>query len=270
MQKRPSIKALILESHRFAWGNRDWAFYYLVPLIIPILVFSALSQLGSYFYDILGVFELGAMYLYACFALSWHRAFLMGPRSGHRVSPLHLKPGEGKFILAVSALGVAPILLALVLFIPFALAGGIGGEAGLLIGALFAVPVLIYGGIKIARCFFILPAKSMNVAISLKEADRISRGLLLPFLVTSMMFVTLFLIVTGIPAGLIMLQEILAAIHAESDDIESTVAEMFSFRTSLMMFIFVTLPSIPLWLYTIALNVGILSRLYQWAVQERG
>jgi hypothetical protein len=43
MQKKPSIKALILESHKFIWENRDWALFYFMPLAIPVLVLATLS-----------------------------------------------------------------------------------------------------------------------------------------------------------------------------------------------------------------------------------
>lgn len=281
MQKRPSIKALIAESHRFVWENRDWALAYSMPLIIPIVIFSALSQLAGYYYELFGVFELGVVYLYACFALSWHRAFLIAPRSEYTVSPFHLKQGEGKFLLTVCALGLGPILVILCAAIPVLLGKIIGGEVGILIGTLFVIPILIYGSIKLARCFFVLPARSMNVAMSLNEAHQISRGLLMPFLVSSTMLVILFCAVTFLPTAVIMAQDFLdyyaymesledLSAQPTAEEVNSVVEGLYSFQITLMLFVFVTLPSIPLWIYTIALNVGILSRLYQWAVQERG
>lgn len=257
MQKRPSIKALILESHRFVWENRDWAIYYFQPLLIPVVVLTLLSGIGGHYSNAFKISELVTIYFSACFILSWHRAFLMGPRAEHKVSPFALNPGEGKFIASVYLLGLAPFLLIVFAFILVLLGKAVAGGPGVLITGILGVPFIIYGLIRISRWFFIFPAKSMNTDITLKEASNISKGVLMPFLLAA------FLIGFGVTLAIVVPAGLAGAIMGVFIDPKSLA---FAVLASVL----IALPSVAVGYYIMALNVGILSRLYQWAVQERG
>lgn len=231
--------------------------YYFKPLLIPVVVLTLLSGIGGYYSNAFKLCEVLTVYFSACFILSWHRAFLMGPRTEHEVSPFALKSGEGKFIASVYALGLAPLALMLLAFLLVLVGKAIGGGPRVLIAGVISIPLIIYGIIKISRWFFIFPAKSMNVDITLGEASRISKGILLPFFLAVFLVSFVVMLAIVIPAGI-------------AGAVIGSFLDPRSLAFNVVASVCIALPSVAVGYYIMALNVGILSRLYQWAVQERG
>lgn len=261
MKSKPSIKSLIVESHKFAMENAALAIHFAMPLLIPLVALILLINIGGYFWDGFGLLNLAAFYFWGCFVLAWHRSFLLTPRSEHIVNPYALKPGEGKFIASIFGLWLAPIVVGFVGGLIMGLGTGIAKTAAMPFIALLAI--LIGGGLFIAgmlvvlRWFFILPARSVNAPVSLKEAKQISRGLLWRFIAAgSLVFLGIFLALFPV----LFTMYLMLGRFVGVDSLAFAIGET----------ILLHIPSIPVTFYILAMNVGILSRLYQWAVQERG
>ncbi len=257
MQK-PRIGALFSDSKAFVIENKSYAMDYLRPLLPGIIVCEAISQIGGSHFKWLALLAIVTAYLYACFALAWHRAVLLGPKAEHAVNPFALKKGEGRFILAFFGISMIPALFALVAAIPLAISTSMHASFLTAIFACLLIAGVIYAVIISLRYVFILPARSVNVNIPLSEAKQISRGLILTLLSAGMLwfflagvaialwtFVTAFIIhgIIGLPPG--------------------------SMAGATAMFIFSGLPAIFVNVAIMAMNVTILSRLYQWSVQNR-
>ena len=131
-----------------------------------------------------------------------------------------------------------------------------GGAGGILVG-IAAFCLCIYLLILYMRLFFMLPAKSLGIKMSFKEAIAASRGLLLRWVGAGLIF--------GIVAGLPYLIYIF---------VMSFLVLGMTAQTSLMesvgLYVLVAVPAIFSGLLSAAYNAVILSRLYQWGVQGRG
>lgn len=266
MKKRPSIRTLIVEAHKFAMRNTDMALHYMRPLIIPIALMSALSTIGAHFSDWFFIAALVNIYFYGCFALAWHRAFLLGPKAGHRVSPFRLNPGDRKFIATLYCAALVPILiLALVPTAGFIIGAMINTSTGGYVGILITLPIALYGSIKTTRWFFALPARSVNANVSFKEASRVSKGLIAPFIIACTITTTVIYSIVCIPDFFVMMSQMIAAFETGNFEIKEP-----ELSDEILRFLLLEIPAIGLTFYVTTLNVGILSRLYQWAVQERG
>ena len=108
MKSKPSIKSLIVESHKFAMENAALAIHFAMPLLIPLVALILLINIGGYFWDGFGLLNLATFYFWGCFVLAWHRSFLLTPRSEHIVNPYAIKPVEGKFIASIFCFWLAP------------------------------------------------------------------------------------------------------------------------------------------------------------------
>lgn len=257
MQNKPSVKSLIIQSHKFVMANTDLIRQFAMPLFVPLAILTIISNVGGYYSEWATAVEFISIYFIACFTLAWHRAFLLGPKLEYAVNPAALKPGEGKFIAVVYALSLAPLVIGFFVGVLAAIGKTLPNPVVLPIIAVVCFILFIIGMLTILRWCFILPAKSVNADISLKEASRLSKGLLFPLILSGAVFALLLFLVIVIP---IIIATMVIGIFFTVKTLPFVVA----------VCLLIQVPCIAVMLYAIAVNVGMLSRLYQWSVQERG
>jgi len=196
-------------------------------------------------------------YLYACFALSWHRSSLIGPNPDHAVNPLSWDPANKGFLMVFFGMVLLPFLVSLLVGM------GIGiitvSKSPLLIGIaiLAAIVFSVYFLIFLIRISFMLPARSVNVQLTMADAKRASRGLVWKilgagFVVALGFAVVLFLytMIAGLTLGMV-----------------AKDANPSSLMTGLVTFL-IGVPIQAVSFVVAAFNVTILSRAYQWGMQN--
>jgi len=271
--EKPTAKALAKGARAFVKDNLYYFKLYIKPLIVPIIVSGVMTdifpafikgQMIQFIYMPILIFcALLQPYLTACFALSWHRAVLLGPKPEHAVSPFKLKPGEAGFILAFFVVGLIPLIIS---GVPMALTMGAAfvlhrpAIAG--IAALPLMVLMIYSFILSMRMLFILPAKSVNASMTWREARQVSRGLVWKLFASA--FFWNLLCVLALYACFAVIGVAAVVIYGMPNP-----SHPFNLSETILMFVLVKLPIIALGMYLTAFNVTILSRLYQWSLQNR-
>ena len=258
MKTKPGVIQLAKEGNAFVLAHMDYAVAYTKPLIIYMLIFDAIAHIGTFYHDSFQLFQFVNLYFYACLGLAWHRAVLMGAKYEHVVKPFSHKPGDGSFLRAFFYIAFVPLL---VIIVAAVIAGLMIKTGGILkpIGAIGLVIVLICALVYTFRASFMLPGRSMNAAIGYAEAKRISKGLVGRF-VSSAAFV-----------GLVAALALIVWIVIVAMIIGTSVGDpRFSIQATVLLYIFTGIPTLFITIFVTLSGITILSRLYQWAVEERG
>lgn len=257
---RPTSKDLARKSRAFVIDNHNWVIEYIKPMLPYIVVFAVISGAGSLYSKAFEFIDLATAYMLACFALSWHRAVLLGLKHEHRVNPFKIGKDEKPFLLAFLVIALLPIA--------FGAGGGVllfGAAASkntlaVVVATVVFFVLLIIAAIKAMRWSFMLPARSVGVKLSTKEASQISKGLLgrlfwaaiRAIIVPGLIFmVIVFVLAFG---AAFMVGEVTEGVVTMPEIIVSAVLSLMEAAFQI---------------FATALNVTILSYLYQWAVQNR-
>ncbi len=260
---KPKVFDLTFGSIKFIWENRIYAFNVLKPILIFWLPLNAISTISqSYIHEGFAALSLLEIYFYACTALVWHRASLQGIKYSHAVNPFDLKKGEGGFI---GVLFLIWLVIFALMIIPIGLLSGTAflfedNKSGIIaIIGLIAIAFLFYISILGIRFTFILPARSVGVKLSFAQARKLSKGLVRKLLLSSLLLVAIVMFPVGIYLGIAGV----IVSFTFGDPTESLMAALGAY----------ILIGLPVFIYSVAVSlfsVTVLSRLYQWAVQERG
>jgi len=204
-----------------------------------------------------------SIYFTGFFALSWHRFSLIGESENKVINPFELQPEDLSFIKLFFVLSAAPTALVFFIF------GGVAGSVYvfeenphyILLAVIIGMVLLIGITWLFLRLAFLLPAKSMRLNIPLNETKVIARGLRLKIL----WVMTLFTLVSGvvlmiyaITIGLVLIS-ILGLLGMSSEE-PSLSADLLGFILSVPIYIVVIVYA--------ALNITVLSRAYQWGMQN--
>lgn len=262
----PTSKELARDAKEFVSSNRSWMWEYIKPLLPYLVVCGLISEVGRIYYsDLFSLAGIASAYLMACFALSWHRAVLLGPKEEHKVNPFSIESKYRPFLVAFFLVAVVPVLFGvlggLIVGVAIGMANkGVGGNGIVLLSGLFLMGSVVFGTIKAMRLSFLLPARAVGVKISSKGATKVSRGLLWLFFVASFR-VSLGPICLGILSFIVILIVLMMAFPSEGFE-QNKSAQL----TASLLFFFPVL-----WLQVImaARYVTVLSYLYQWSVQNR-
>ncbi len=257
---KPGVFQLIGDAKDFVFGNFDALkeqAKVIFPLLLLLELINALGH-GSGIVWIQLVTAIPSLYLLACFALSWHRASLQGPQYGQNVNPFAPAREDWKFIGLFIGFVFVP-LVAGVLY--GALAGGVSAalqsKAVVTLIVIGGIILFIYVMITLLRLSFMLPARSVGVPLSMADAKRSSRGLLWKligsgFLVAMVFYIAvlIYMIIVGIIVGV-------AVGSATGTGLAGGLIQFF-----------LTIPVFAGTFILTAMNVTILSRLYQWGIQN--
>ena len=232
-----------------------------LPFFMMVAITTLVEQLGLAHSRYFAGLELVNLYFSACFALAWQRRILLEFRPSPRVNPFMLRQGERAFIaittcmIIICIVGATASAAAVTIFCCHVSTPSIRFETGIVAGIIVFLLLVVV----LAPFQFILPAKSVNAPISLRQARDISRGLVLRLvtgtLLTTLMPVMLLLFVQQWIGPFIVFQ--LLGLSQQS------------LSAGLAIFVFANLPSILISFLVAALSIVVLTRLYQWSVQNR-
>lgn len=289
MSEKPRVFELLFDAkdfwianYDFWWDSAKVLFFLTIVLNTFFLAAVELMGFGNIFdpevdHEILGkqmlengsIWQLSGLllliivaglYLHACFILAWHRNVLTGPDKSHRVNPFKINGDEFKFIITVFILLLLLGLtfLAWPIFTAITTGASSGGGALLtIIAAIFSTICALVLFFAALRNYFVLPALSIGVSMSWKEARSYSKGLLRKWVIA--------FIILAIPTNIIywIFEALFGFVEAllpfiVTGSVWERIFDIVSFIPTLFVsFIFT------------ALNVTILSRLYQWSVRGK-
>lgn len=197
------------------------------------------------------------LFVYGCFALSWHRYSLRGLAPENTVNPLRIRKGDGAFLFSFAVImgGYSLAIFCLQIALRFIVPNYMEGyetpayiAAALLI--LVTMPLFI-------RILFLLPAKSIGMKTGLKQAAHASRGMVWPVIGANLIFCLIFFVFI-----VVYMFSIGAALNIAigTSEISITASVFFSVLGALPLQIAVF---ILFALYTVTI-----SKAYQWGVQN--
>lgn len=259
MAERPGVAALAGSSIDFVFKNIRILFEQvkiIFPLLLLMEVISGAAE-GQGFKWIPAVTLIPSIYLYACFALSWHRSSLAGPSAAHAVNPFSVPKEDMGFIGLFFAVTFLPLLAGLLVGGLIGGAAVIDNTAVMIAAVVIALPVSVYGFIQFIRYSFKLPARSLGVPLTFKEAKQASRGMVSKAFLAGVMVLSGGWIVFFI--GALVMALTVGMITAGSEP--GLVGEIF-------MTILFGAPILAGTMILTAINITILSKCYQWGIQN--
>ena len=235
----------------FVKENMDIFWVILKPLLPFIVGFELLNVFIDHYLFADGTKQLGigsliGSYFLGAFMISWHRVVIHGPDRYVPMNPFKPKKNELAFIFLPMGL---VFLYALITGLLFALSARFGGAApAIIILAVF----LVFGMFAFFKISFYLPAKAVDVNITLRQSWNVTTGyvwklLAAGFLSSWRIFVVVILI------------------GAASGGVSGVFFNIETINFRLMMFIFM----LPIVAYAsplvTAIGVTVLSNYFQWA-----
>lgn len=259
MSERLGSFALAKESAQFVFSSMR-VLLNQIKILFPLMLALSLVDILCEIYEVRYLPYATAfvsVYLYGCLALSWHRYSLSDVVPEKPINPFFMSREDFKFIRLFFLIAILPILMGVALG---AVAGGgkaVAGQTGFMLAFLIVVPVFIYAFIQFIRFSFKMPAKSMGVDLSFADAKRASRGMISRILlsgffiaVAATVAMLVYAIITGVSIG-----------FASGGDEPGDVAKI-------VMGFILGAPVIFLVIVLTAINITILSKAYQWGIQN--
>ena len=255
---KENIFKLTAHAGEFVFQNKS-AFKERLVILFPLfLVMALINHVATFYHEDRIVYLTGLPFLYiiSCFSLAWHRVSLRGVDEPVR-NPFVWEKGDGKFHamfigIMLLVLGFSSASEQATLYLeksPNQVLVVIGSMASLIV----LCAVLYYS----VRLMFFLPAKSVGVTLSYEDIKRASKGSMLRFVFSTLLTSVTFILVMSI--YLLIVTVVLQASGASGE------------QTSLSSAFIAFFLSIPLYLSAFfywAVNVTILSRLYNWGMQN--
>ncbi len=262
MSSKPGVFALSKQASEFVFPNMKLFFQH-AKIVLPLLL---AIDLGGRFLPLLGetIAIAGAyglmvvmIFLYACFALGWHRSSLNGADPSNERNPFNLSGDDWKFIglfMAVTLVfGLA--MEALTYFLehiiqPMGPSVQIAGSIGVMI-------VMGYFLYLFIRASFLFPAKSVGYALSWKDTKTASKGMYWPIIGSSIIFWLIFIVAFVV---YLFVAGFITTIGAQDAEIGRTQGILMEFVLGMPVAIAA--------LIVVALSISALSRAYQWGIQN--
>jgi len=253
------VLGLAGESRRFVFSNLDVLRAHLKVILPAMVLFEAIKIYGvvteQVWLQLLAVTP--STFLYAFFALSWHRSSLRGASVDHAIDFSATTKEEWGFIGLFFAIAFVPMFIfgfgGLIIGVIGHYAGSSVLTALVVIGIILGIIFMFY----MMRVSFMLPARSVGVKLKIREAVKISKGALWPFMGAGMIFglcfTIAFLVYTAVTLGTIYM--VTGTVHFEG------------MNKAIMELLF----SIPIIIGTflmISMNITALSKAYQWGAQN--
>ncbi len=261
---KPTVFTLAGDCKNFVFSNLGVLKEHAKMIFPAVLLLELINALGNSYGMIWVqlVTVIPVLFLYACFAMSWHRVSLMGVNSARPVNPFQLEKGDLGFVglffgfMFLPSLAAIPVIAIMVLV---AAVLGKFSEGMAVIFVLITIPFVVWGIIAVIRLGFMLPARSVGVKLTFREALRSSQGVLWPLVGTVMLFSLMYLIPLLI-YGLVIAMVIGAAALGGS-------ATPMGLGYHLAQFV-ITVPVLAVNFIFTAMNITALSRAYQWGIKN--
>lgn len=256
---KPGVFKLSGEAKDFVFGN--WPLLKdSLKIVFPlVLLINGLNLVGletahgwiSY------ILILPSLYVYACYALTWHRNCLVGIDKANVVNPLYVHKSDWKFI------GVFTLVTGLFSIYIFGVTYGLeffvnkyGMDSYKYFGV-GAIAAILIGMYTMIRISFLLPAQSVSVTLGFADIVRASRGMVWSIIGTIFIYVLLLFICAQIYTGILRIFVEVAAHGSEMSDIQGMIASfagMIPIQLGVMLLVA---------LYTVAI-----SRAYKWGMEN--
>ena len=256
-----TVFGLSADTKNFVFSNLDVLkshLKFIFPMTLLLLVLEQIGLLTGHEW-VRHATIIPKIALYAAFALAWHRTSLMGPSSDHAVHPFHVTKDEWKFI---------GIFLAITL-IPAVVMGGMSGAAlmvshtqskGVAITVLLGMIVaMIVGSIFLLRLYFILPARSVGVHLTLRDAMKVSKGATWPAFGATIIFFMIFLLAATLYSSTVMAVIGMGTEGGDGKDVSNFGVGFIQFLLSI--------PVLAAMFLLTALNVTTVSKAYRWGME---
>ncbi len=263
-----SVFGLSKEAYQFVRNNMPSLMEH-IKIFLPMILVLKLVQVLSAYYDYgfvtFGLFVV-AMIVYALFALSWHRVSLQGASKAEIAMPHKMGKVEWAFVG----------LFFVMILIPFAGGAVIGFSGGMIRGYHERIGQDISGGTRgimavvflaliffimtlVTRLSFVLPARSVGVSLSFKDAWRASKGTVWPFLGSNIVFILFFVLVLVVytVAASVVMAIASGGVQSEAETLSQHLARYV-----------MTIPVEAGALMVTAVIVSSLSFAYQWGIQN--
>ncbi len=258
---KPKPLNLLKQAHLLLWANRALAVRFILPMMIPVMILAAPEYLpwkdegGKYFRLItsMGGFGYISFVFYACFALAWHRVCLLGPSAEWAVSPLRLKQEDKKPLLMIYGFMVAPSVVIFLYTVGIVFMEGV--YSYMLTGLFLILSACLL--ILLFNIFLVLPAHAIGAPISFRQSIKLSKEVS-----WTLFFSFLFL---GCFSA--------AAIDAWGSIVKAVAGLFMGPEVPLYMplhWLLVGGFSALVSFYVLAISIGVLSCLYQWALKKQG
>ncbi|HTK84222.1 MAG TPA: hypothetical protein VL625_03975 [Patescibacteria group bacterium] len=270
MTDMPKSGELAADARQFVRDNKKFFWDYLKPLLLPFIVMDAIAHVGATISPAFTIASLVTAYISACFVLAWHRAVLLGPQSNHAVNPFLLKKGEGGFILIFFLVAITPAAVMMCGLLPVIGAALTKNMVLTVVASLVTIVAFVYAIILGMSFAFVLPARSVGVKLSFREARKIARGLIWKLFWTGIRvsFGPAFLI--GLWYGIMAVVVIsMPGMSVMKTDFAGKNQEELTMPGAAILYLVGGLPLIYFHFMIVARNITVLSKLYQWSVQNR-
>ncbi len=256
---KPGVFTLSGEAKNFVFSNIPLFFNHIKIIFPLLLVVSIIKQAGLMMHAnyIAYIMAAATLFVFACFALAWHRSSLNGPDRAHEVNPVTLKGDDWKFIGIF--IGISGLFGVGIEFFNH-LANGVlpkYGQGIAVVGGCGIIIIMLVLTFLFIRASFLFPARSVGVKLSWADAKRASKGLIWPLIGSNLIFMMIFvvaLVVYIFIVGFIL-----------------TVARGGTAPDGMQGFVVDFLLSIPILMSSLllgALWITSLSRAYQWGIQN--
>ena len=256
---KPSGFSLSVEAARDVFADKRMlieSMKILFPLVVilNIAMQSAVAVDYAWAAYILIPFNL---FIYGCFALSWHRYALRGFAVENTVNPLRIRKGDGAFMFSFAAImgGYSLVLFGMQNLMAFVVPN-YAPEYETPIYAAMAVLILATMPIFI-RILFLLPAKSIGMKTDFKDASRAARGMVWPVIGANLIFCLIFFVFI-----VVYMFSIGAALNIAIGTAEISVA------AAVTVSVLGALPLQVAVFILFALYTVTISKAYQWGVQN--
>lgn len=257
---KPGVFSLSGDAKDFVFGNGPLIKQSLKITLPLVLLIGVLNQVAKMHGQIWAIYALQVplLYLFACYALTWHRNALVAVDETNVVNPFKTGVKEWKFVgLFVALTGGLSLYMSGIMYVTQIVLPPYGDHVALAgnIAALF----LIFGGMYgMMRLSFLLPAQSVGVTLKFKEIIAASRGVVWPVIGTVFIYALLFLI--SMSAYLAILRVVIGIVGSG----EVVGGEI----TAIIMALIASLPIQSAVLVLVALYTTALSKAYRWGMEN--
>lgn len=191
--EKPGILDTILKSYNFIWDNKEHAIKIFIPIFlwafaIEVLVVPLMGSTESTSDLAKFLAGIGVMVLYTIFttaiAISWHRAYLLGPDKAKVVNPFKMKRDEWQFLcktLLYFALIIVGLMIAMIpvfTIMGFIKQGGAGTDSIpqiVFVAVVFLILLFVVMALS-SRLSLYFPAKAVGDYISFRESFKLMKG----------------------------------------------------------------------------------------------
>jgi len=256
---KPTVFGLSGEAKNFVFANIPLFFNHIKVLFPLLLIVTIVKQAGKMENSTPVAWSMAAvtLFIFACFALAWHRSSLTGPDKAHEVNPVTLKKDDWKFMgLFMLVTGAFGVFVKGVMYVSEIVMPGYG-EGMAFLGDIVSIIVLGVGMVVFLKVSFLLPAQSVGVPLPLSDARRASKGMIWPLIATNFIYGLLFIVTVTVymtVAGMV------ATVGSEGTQMGTIEAVAVGFVLSI--------PIQLAALLLVALCITALSRAYQWGIQN--